>query len=244
MPSNTGFLRWLVAHPSVQDGSATTRFIDEVFAGDSTNQPPVVDLELAAAAAAGLFLSAEAADRRSGNLWEQVGPYRATPHQAEATITLIHRGEQLQVVPTDPAKSNPAKPLIPTAVDLANRLIAINVDGNSLTFAVPTAGELVHAEQEARHEDASALVAPFPAVVVEVAAVAGSEVLTGDTLVVIEAMKMLHTLAANGDGTIAAVSVSEGDTVESGAVLVTFESTPEQDPEITSPNDASPKESK
>ncbi len=240
VPTNTGFLRWLVAHPSVQDGSATTRFIDEVFAGSAENQPPTLDLELAAATAAGLFLAAEAAGRKTGNLWEQVGPYRATPHQADASITLIHRGEQIEVKPTSPTEADRSELSMPAVIDGPGRQIAINMGGHSLTFTVPTAGELVHAEQEARHEDASALVAPFPAVVVEVAAVAGSEVQAGDTLVVIEAMKMLHTLTANGDGTIATVSVNQGDTVESGAVLVTFE--PTLDPDLTLQENASPKE--
>ncbi len=249
VPTNTGFLRWLVAHPSVQAATATTRFIDELFAGDLAHQPPLIDLELAAATAATLFLAAESTQRASGNLWEQVGAYRATPHRADAAITLIHRGEQVQVTPIPASTSEradlsaPRGQATPAVIDLGNRQIAINVQGHCLTFTVPTASDLVHAEQESRHEDASALVAPFPAVVVEVAAIAGDDVLAGDTLIVIEAMKMLHTLTANGDGTIDAVSVSPDDTVEGGAVLVTFMKAEEEDPATSSSNDASPKES-
>ena len=227
VPTNAGFLRWLVANPSVQDASATTRFIDTVFSdaavfsGDtaSTDKPTSPDLEAAAAVAAHHFLAAEAERRRSGNLWERVGPYRPTPHRASSTVTLLHRGNRIDIEPV----SHPSSPDV-TLVDLDQRVVAINVEGHNLTFTVPTASDLVHAEQVGRSEDASALVAPFPAVVVEVAAVAGAEVKAGDTLVVIEAMKMLHTLTANGDGTVSSVAISTGDTVEGGATLVTFES--------------------
>lgn len=217
VPTNSGFLRWLVSHPSVQDGSATTRFIDSVFAEASTEaQPTPPDLELAGATAAAAFLAAEAEQRSGGNLWEQVGAYRPTPHSAPSTVALIHRGERLDV---EPASAPPGGGL----VDLAQRLVAINVCGYGLTFGVPTTGDLVHAEQEARSGDASALVSPFPAVVVEVPATPGATVQAGDTLVVIEAMKMLHTLTASGEGTIAAVLITAGQTVEGGSTLVTFE---------------------
>jgi biotin carboxyl carrier protein len=70
--------------------------------------------------------------------------------------------------------------------------------------------------------DASALVAPFPATVTEVAVAVGDVVAEGQTVVVIEAMKMLHTMAASGRGTVAEVRVGPGDQVESSAVLVSF----------------------
>jgi biotin carboxyl carrier protein len=41
-------------------------------------------------------------------------------------------------------------------------------------------------------------------------------------VVVVEAMKMLHSLTAPGGGEIAEVRVTAGDAVESGQVLVTF----------------------
>ncbi len=232
VPTNTGFLRWLAENPSVQDASATTRFIDMVFAdkAPSANELTSPDLESAAAIAAHHFLVAEVERRSSGNLWEQIGPYRPTPHRASSIMTLRHRGgERLDVEPL-PQPDTPHQ----TLVDIDQRVVAVNVEGHNLTFTVPTASDLVHAEQVGRSEDASALVAPFPALVVEVVAVAGAEVKGGDTLVVIEAMKMLHSLTANGDGTIASVAISTGDTVEGGATLVTFEPTKDQ------PNQAAP----
>ncbi|HLK45176.1 MAG TPA: biotin/lipoyl-containing protein, partial [Acidimicrobiales bacterium] len=48
----------------------------------------------------------------------------------------------------------------------------------------------------------------------------GDEVSQGDVLVVLEAMKMEHSIRAPHDGTVDAVLVKAGDQVEGGAVLV------------------------
>jgi len=71
---------------------------------------------------------------------------------------------------------------------------------------------------------AGELRAPFPAVVREVRAVPGQHVAEGDVLAVIEAMKMMHNLAATGAGVVAEVRCREGETVEGGQVLVVFSS--------------------
>ena len=53
--------------------------------------------------------------------------------------------------------------------------------------------------------------------------VAPGDVVDGDqVLVVIEAMKMLHSLRASGASTIAEVRVAPGDQIATGEVLVTF----------------------
>ncbi len=49
---------------------------------------------------------------------------------------------------------------------------------------------------------------------------AGAEVAKGDTLAVLEAMKMEHRLLAARDGVVAKVLVRAGDQVEAGAALV------------------------
>jgi len=63
------------------------------------------------------------------------------------------------------------------------------------------------------------LLAPMPASVVNVAVTEGQQVSKGDTVVVLEAMKMQHTISAPADGVVAQLSVAEGAQVESGAVL-------------------------
>ncbi|CEE15718.1 hypothetical protein XAC3824_110132 [Xanthomonas citri pv. citri] len=53
-------------------------------------------------------------------------------------------------------------------------------------------------------------------------ATVGQPVARGQALVVLEAMKMEHTLHAPSDGTVQAYLVAEGDLVDDGAALVEF----------------------
>jgi 3-methylcrotonyl-CoA carboxylase alpha subunit len=53
-----------------------------------------------------------------------------------------------------------------------------------------------------------------------VAVSAGDVVAQGDVLVVLEAMKMEHSIRAPRDGTVESVLVKDGEQVERGAVLV------------------------
>ncbi|WP_425568975.1 biotin/lipoyl-containing protein [Pseudonocardia xishanensis] len=55
---------------------------------------------------------------------------------------------------------------------------------------------------------------------VRVLAAEGDPVTAGQPLVVLEAMKMEHTVAAPVDGTVAELRVAQGDQVETGQVLV------------------------
>jgi len=64
--------------------------------------------------------------------------------------------------------------------------------------------------------------APMPSKVVKVLVVEGQAVLKGQGLVVVEAMKMQNELQAFADGVVTHVRVKEGDSVESGAELVTL----------------------
>ena len=64
---------------------------------------------------------------------------------------------------------------------------------------------------------------PMPGTVVRVDVAAGDRVAKGRALVVVEAMKMEHVIAAPADGTVAAVKVAVGDQVAEGAELVTME---------------------
>jgi 3-methylcrotonyl-CoA carboxylase alpha subunit len=67
------------------------------------------------------------------------------------------------------------------------------------------------------------LSAPMPGKVVQVKVAAGAAVSRGDALMVLEAMKMEHTLLAPADGTVTAVHYAQGDQVEEGVDLLEFE---------------------
>jgi 3-methylcrotonyl-CoA carboxylase alpha subunit len=66
------------------------------------------------------------------------------------------------------------------------------------------------------------LVAPMPGKVIAVHVSAGARVTKGAPLLVMEAMKMEHTIVAPDDGTVDAVLYGAGEQVAEGAPLVTF----------------------
>lgn len=65
--------------------------------------------------------------------------------------------------------------------------------------------------------------APLPGVVMSIPVKVGDTVKASDTVVMLEAMKMENAIHAGHDGKIASISVSVGDSVLDGAVLVTLE---------------------
>jgi len=93
--------------------------------------------------------------------------------------------------------------------------------------AVFLAGEtwrLVEIDPLAAHEGddpgAGSLTAPMPGRVTQLLVRTGDSVRRGEPLMIIEAMKMEHTVAAPADGTVEAVRFAVGDLVEEGAELI------------------------
>ena len=71
---------------------------------------------------------------------------------------------------------------------------------------------------------AGGLVAPMPGKVVDLKVKKGSKVKSGETLVILEAMKMEHSIKASEDGVISDIFIKENDQVENGAVLMVVDS--------------------
>ena len=67
------------------------------------------------------------------------------------------------------------------------------------------------------------LTAPMPGKILNINVKKGSSVKTGDTLLILEAMKMEHTIKANSDGQVIELYVKTGDQVESGSDLMKIE---------------------
>jgi len=67
------------------------------------------------------------------------------------------------------------------------------------------------------------LIAPMPGKVIDVKVKKGSKVKAGDTLVIIEAMKMEHAIKATETGKIAKVMIKLNDQVDNGATLLVLE---------------------
>lgn len=64
--------------------------------------------------------------------------------------------------------------------------------------------------------------APLPGTITDVKVKVGDAVKNGDTVVVLEAMKMQNNIEAECSGTVTSVLVNNGDTVLEGAVLITI----------------------
>ena len=67
---------------------------------------------------------------------------------------------------------------------------------------------------------AGGLVAPMPGKVIDVKVKKGKKVKAGDTLVILEAMKMEHSIKAAEDGVVSELLISINDQVENGALLM------------------------
>jgi propionyl-CoA carboxylase alpha chain len=122
----------------------------------------------------------------------------------------------------------------PAAADPRAAEITLEIDGVRRVFSVRTAGTDVFVDSElgpvtlravprfADPEDLAApgsLLAPMPGTVVRVLAERGATVTAGQPLVVIEAMKMEHRIAAATSGVLSELNVAAGQQVDSGATL-------------------------
>ena len=100
--------------------------------------------------------------------------------------------------------------------DKEKRWVTINGYTSMLT---KTSG----AKQGVRHEHAGGLIAPMPGQVRSVSVSAGDMVKKGQTLAVIEAMKMEIRIQALKDGIVKTVHVKQGQTVEREQILIEME---------------------
>jgi len=72
-------------------------------------------------------------------------------------------------------------------------------------------------------DEAGGFVARMPGKVIELRVSVGDRVQAGDTVLVLEAMKMENPVRAAEDGVVTEVRVAEGDQVEAGTVLIVVE---------------------
>ncbi len=211
--TNSGFHRWLVDQDPLVAGRITTRFLDE------TVVPTALDVAAAATVAAECW-RVHARSVTDTGPWTALPDFSTTPHRLRRPTHLRHHSGE--VISIDAAATGGA--LRSSVVSLVRgRSVAVNVDGYSHTFRVLDRTEAWTPTADARDARAGSIVSPFPSLVTEVRVAVGDEVHAGDVVVVIEAMKMLHSLPAAGRGTVTAVRVAVGDQVQTNQVLVTFE---------------------
>ncbi|ORW62643.1 biotin carboxylase N-terminal domain-containing protein [Mycolicibacterium peregrinum] len=119
-------------------------------------------------------------------------------------------------------------------VSATDDLIDVEIDGVRRRYRMARDGDVHYIDSAlgstALHEiprfpdpsatqETGSLLAPMPGAVVRVEVSEGDEVSAGSAIVVLEAMKMEHTVRTPSDGLVATVAVKPGDQVESGQVL-------------------------
>jgi acetyl-CoA/propionyl-CoA carboxylase, biotin carboxylase, biotin carboxyl carrier protein len=216
--TNTAYLRALLARPEVRSGEMDTGLIERL--GDEVAAPSPSP-ELAALALIEMLGTPADDDVWSTRTaWRMQGPawIRRTleaPHgPIDVAIRSSGEGWDLDV---DGPKS-------PDIEDFSAHQPAVFRDGEAVWVFDPDVGAVRYAplvgdDDSAATGDAS-LEAPMPGTVVQLRVQPGTAVRAGETLVVLESMKMEISIAAPRDGSIAAVHVAAGDQVERGAILV------------------------
>ncbi|MEU6135591.1 biotin carboxylase N-terminal domain-containing protein [Nocardioides sp. NPDC047086] len=116
--------------------------------------------------------------------------------------------------------------------------VALEKDGLRTTYAISIEGDRIDVDSAFGHTalrrrprftdpatqtQPGSLLAPMPGSVVSVLAESGSSVTEGQPLLVLEAMKMQHTVTAPSDGVLTQIHVKPGTQVAAGEVLAVVE---------------------
>jgi len=216
--TTTGFHRWLVDQAPVVDATVTTRFLDETEVPEPP-PPPIVP-----AARMIEFLSRPAVD----SVWTSAADFSVMPRAGARIIGMRDANGEIHEVALAPEDRRDSLPVDGWAY--VPGLLAFSTQGHTHWFEVLDRTELWAPSAGDRAGTGNALVAPFPAAVAEVHVASGDDVAGDQVLVVIEAMKMLHSLKADGAATVDEVLVAVGDQVASNQPLVTFTPQEEESP--------------
>lgn len=216
VPTNAGFLRRLLAHPAVVAGELDTGLVERE--ADSLISDEVPEEVYEAAAAVRLD-----ALRPKGEGWTD--PF-SVPSGWRLGGAPKPVGFHLRV--TEPVEYVPRGSHTVTADQ-----VAVTLDGVRHTFR--RAGDWLGRDGDAwqvRDHDpvaaslsgadrsgAGSLTAPMPGTVTVVKVAVGDQVTAGQSLLVVEAMKMEHVVSAPHAGTVAELDVTPGATVAMDQVL-------------------------
>ncbi len=146
------------------------------------------------------------------------GPVTLSGGADSVTLSDIRWESQRMTARTGPHRARVEAQVI--RAELGNRmLVSVLCDGIVADLIVPDA----RAGQAARADTSNAVLAPMTGVVIQLLVGVGDTVKQGQTLGVIEAMKMETTLVAPRSGIVDSIGCSVGGAVEGGLVLITLE---------------------
>ena len=222
---------------------------EEFLAGDTDtaylerNDPavlgaPLLDDEGARVHAVAAALAVQAANRRDAQVWQRLpSGWRNNPSQPQSVV--LERRESSMTVAYAFGRDGADVRIDDVAVDVevhqvTPELVDLTVDGVRRRYAVVRDDDLVDVSSPLgssthrlvpRFSDpasvlaAGSLTAPMPGSVVRVLVAAGDTVEAGQTLVVLEAMKMEHAVHAPAAGVVSELRVQPGQQVDAGSVL-------------------------
>ena len=247
--NNVEFLAAVAGHPAFAAGAVDTGFIARHRSDLLPEPAPASDQVLALASLAELLRrreETEARARRSSDPfspWHQTTGWRlnAETHirlsfrdgAREAAVIVSHRGDGylLDLPGGRVAARGELEPGGVLLADLDGRRVTASVlrHGGDIAVLVPGGTHRLHLIdplESTLSEEAGVgrMTAPMPGKVIKVHVAPGDSVMRGAPLIVLEAMKMEHSISAPADGTVAEVHYAPGDLVEEGAELIAFES--------------------
>ncbi|MFF8377039.1 acetyl/propionyl/methylcrotonyl-CoA carboxylase subunit alpha [Streptomyces sp. NPDC015661] len=219
VPTNAGFLRRLLAHPDVVSGAMDTGLVER----DAESLVPVGVPEEVYAAAAAVRRAELAPVPRDG--WTD--PF-SVPNGFRLGGTAKPLAFPFRVPGLEPVTGE-----APTGSRVTDTDVTVTVDGITHTFHragdwLGRDGDSWHvmdhdpveaALSGARHGGADTLAAPMPGTVTVVKVAVGDEVEAGQSLLVVEAMKMEHVISAPHAGTVTELDVTPGTTVAMDQIL-------------------------
>ena len=234
--TNRDFLIRLLEHPDFGRGGAHTGFIAEHLNELIADDDPRLNRDSLVAAA--LYLQNQW--RTSNELLDELPPsYRNNPYR-DPSIRFQIGGDEI-VLSWSPTGAGAYRARVFDSTVTAQVLsstpdvIRIEIDGVQRAFKIAEAGDELyvhsslgsrvikrpprHPAPQAASEQASAN-SPMPGKVLKILVETGRKVSAGDPLIILEAMKMEHTMRAALDGVVEAVLVSDGEVVGPGQLLV------------------------
>ncbi|MBC9716996.1 ATP-grasp domain-containing protein [Streptomyces sp. TRM66268-LWL] len=217
--TNAGFLRRLLAHPAVVAGELDTGLVEREVDGLIDSSVPDEAYEAAA-------LLRQAALEPTGTGWTDPFTVPNGWRMGGSTAPVTHH---MKVPGQDPVALAPRSRLI----DRTEGRLTLELDGMTHTFTyagdwLGRDGDAWHVQTYdpveasltgAAHAGADTLAAPMPGTVTVVKAAVGDEVAAGQSLLVVEAMKMEHVIAAPHAGIVAELDVTPGTTVAMDQIL-------------------------